>query len=123
MWLKVAQFFTVTVYRCVIHLKCSCFDIGGKGSYKIKNSSYTFKEKLYPQTTRKESVSEIPTLLKVLYLFIMYIITEWPGLEGISRIMNLQPPCHRQSHQPPHLILDQAVQPVALEEFILFIKL
>ena len=50
-------------------------------------------------------------------------ITEWPRLEGISRIMNLQPPCHRQSHQPPHLILDQAVQPVALEEFILFIKL
>ena len=38
-------------------------------------------------------------------------ITEWPGLEGTSRIMNLQPPPqHRQGHQPPHLILDQAAQ-------------
>jgi len=36
--------------------------------------------------------------------------TEWPGLEGTSRIMNLQSPYHRQSHQPPHLILDQAAQ-------------
>jgi len=24
--------------------------------------------------------------------------------------MNLQPPCQRQGHQPPHLILDQAAQ-------------
>ena len=24
--------------------------------------------------------------------------------------MNLQPPCHRQGHQPPHLILDQDAQ-------------
>ena len=32
------------------------------------------------------------------------------GLEGTSRIMNLQPPCHRQGHQPPHLILGQAAQ-------------
>ena len=37
-------------------------------------------------------------------------ITEWPRLEGTSRIMNHQPPLHRQSHQPPHLILDQAAQ-------------
>ena len=36
-------------------------------------------------------------------------ITEWPGLEGTSRIMNLQSPCHRQGHQPPHL-LDQVAQ-------------
>ena len=36
--------------------------------------------------------------------------TEWPGLEGTSRIMELQPPCHRQGHQPPHLILNQAAQ-------------
>ena len=34
----------------------------------------------------------------------------WPGLEGTSRIMKLQLPCYRQGHQPPHLILDQAVQ-------------
>jgi len=32
------------------------------------------------------------------------------GLEGTSRIMNLQPPCHRQGHQPPHLIPAQAAQ-------------
>ena len=35
-------------------------------------------------------------------------ITEWPGLEGTSRIMNLQPPA-RQGHQSPHL-LDQVAQ-------------
>jgi len=32
------------------------------------------------------------------------------GLEETSRIMKLHPPCHMQSHQPPHLILDQAAQ-------------
>ena len=37
-------------------------------------------------------------------------ITEWPRLEGTSRIMNLKSPCHRQGHQLPHLILDQAAQ-------------
>lgn len=37
-------------------------------------------------------------------------IIELSGLEGTSRIMNLQLPCHRQAQQPPHLILDQAVQ-------------
>ena len=37
-------------------------------------------------------------------------ITEWPGFEGNSRIMNLQALCHRQGHQPPHLILDQVAQ-------------
>ena len=39
---------------------------------------------------------------------LIHRITEWSGLEGTSRIMNLQPPCHRQGHQPPHLILEQA---------------
>jgi len=37
-------------------------------------------------------------------------IIEWLGLEGTSRIIKLQPPCHRQGCQPPHLILDQAAQ-------------
>ena len=37
-------------------------------------------------------------------------ITEWPRLEGTSRIMKLQPPRQRQGHQPPHLILNQAAQ-------------
>lgn len=37
-------------------------------------------------------------------------ITEWPGLEGSSRIMKLQSHVHRQGHQPPHLILDQAAE-------------
>ena len=33
----------------------------------------------------------------------------WVGRD--LKIMNLQPhPCHRQGHQPPHLILDQAAQ-------------
>lgn len=40
----------------------------------------------------------------------LYRIKEWPRLEGTWRIMNLQPPCHRQGCQPPHLILDQAAQ-------------
>jgi len=37
-------------------------------------------------------------------------IIEWLGLEGTSRIMKIQHPCHRQGHQPPHLIPDQAAQ-------------
>ena len=37
-------------------------------------------------------------------------IIEWLGLEGTSRNMKLQPLCHRHSHQPPYLILDQAAQ-------------
>ena len=35
-------------------------------------------------------------------------MTEWPRLEGTSRIMKLQPLCHSQGHQIPYLILDQA---------------
>ena len=31
-------------------------------------------------------------------------------MEGTSRIMKLQPPIHRQGHQSPYLILDQATQ-------------
>ena len=37
-------------------------------------------------------------------------ITEWHGLEGTSRVMKLHSPCHRQGHQPPHLIPAQAAQ-------------
>ena len=37
-------------------------------------------------------------------------ITEWPGLEGTSGITKLQPPCHMQGHQPPHLIPAHAAQ-------------
>ena len=32
------------------------------------------------------------------------------GLEGTSRITELQPPCHKHGCQPPLLILDQAAQ-------------
>ena len=32
------------------------------------------------------------------------------GLEGTSRIIKLQPLCHRQGCQLPYLILDQAAQ-------------
>jgi len=39
--------------------------------------------------------------------FIPHRITEWARLEGTSRIMNLQPPRHRQGRQSPGLILDQ----------------
>ena len=40
----------------------------------------------------------------------LHRITECLGLEGTSRIVNLQPPCYMQDHQPPHFILDQAAQ-------------
>jgi len=42
--------------------------------------------------------------------FTYHRIIEWPGLEGTSKINKPQLPCHRQGHQPPHLILDQAAQ-------------
>jgi len=36
---------------------------------------------------------------------------EWLGLEETPKIIKFQPPCHRQSHQPPHLmVLDQVAQ-------------
>ena len=50
------------------------------------------------------------TILDILLCKTTSSITEWPGLEGTSRIVNLQPPCHRQGHQPPHSIQDQAAQ-------------
>jgi len=37
-------------------------------------------------------------------------IIEWFGLEGTSRIIKIQPTCHRQDHQPPYLILDRDAQ-------------
>ena len=37
-------------------------------------------------------------------------ITEWLGLEGIPKIIEFQHPRHRQGHQPPDLVLDQAAQ-------------
>ena len=43
-------------------------------------------------------------------IFPHHRIREWPGLEGTSKIMNLQTPCHRQGQQSAHLILDQAAQ-------------
>jgi len=36
-------------------------------------------------------------------------IIGWLGLEGTSRIISLQPPCHMQGHQPPYVIPAQAV--------------
>ena len=38
-------------------------------------------------------------------------VTKWPGLEGTSRITNLQPHHHMQGHQLPRLILDQHDKP------------
>jgi len=38
------------------------------------------------------------------------VIIEWFGLEGTPRIIKLPPPCHRQGHPPPELVLDQAAQ-------------
>ena len=41
---------------------------------------------------------------------LIHRITESLGLEGIPRIIKFQPPCYRQGHQPPDLVLDQAAQ-------------
>jgi len=35
---------------------------------------------------------------------------EWLGLEETPRIIRFQPPSHRQGHQPPDVIVDQAAQ-------------
>ena len=43
-------------------------------------------------------------------LSLFHRITEWLGLEGTSRIINLLSLCCSQGHQPSHLILDQAAQ-------------
>ena len=37
-------------------------------------------------------------------------IIEWPGLEGTPRSMKFQPPCHRQGHQSPDLVVDQVAK-------------
>ena len=37
-------------------------------------------------------------------------LIEWLGLEGTSRIIRFQPPCHRQGWQPLDQVLDQAAQ-------------
>ena len=60
--------------------------------------------------SRTRSLENHASLTALMYNLINQRITEWPGLEGTSRIMKLQPPRHRQNHQPPHLILDQAAQ-------------
>jgi len=39
-----------------------------------------------------------------------YRIVEWFGLEGTLKIIKFQTPCHRQSHQPPYMVLDQVAQ-------------
>jgi len=37
-------------------------------------------------------------------------IIEWLGLEGIPRTIMFQPPCNRQGHQTPDLVLDRVAQ-------------
>ena len=57
--------------------------------YECNRDVYSVKWKFRdttPQKVIKKFVFE--------YLLLQnHRITEWPGLEGISRIMNLQPPC------------------------------
>ena len=61
-------------------------------------------------------VSMIEIVYVELFTAIFYLteqdhrITEWSGLEGTLRIMNLQPPLRRQGHQPSRLIPAQAAQ-------------
>jgi len=72
---------------------------------------------LWPRVRRKRAaqpggVTEKPdqfaqSLLKLVYF---HRVIKWLGLEGTSRIMKLRPLHHRQSHQPPNLILAQAAQ-------------
>jgi len=62
----------------------------------------------------KQLVSQFSLFKGFSFAFIYFIIqhksTEKLGLEGTSGIIKLQPPCHRQGHQPPCVILDQAAQ-------------
>ena len=53
---------------------------------------------------------EIYSVCQGVLMHCCHRIIEWLGLEGTSRIIKLQPLCHRQGHQPPYLILDQAAQ-------------
>ena len=51
-----------------------------------------------------------PDLVSDSLAYVVPHIIEWLGLEGTSRIIKLQPPCHRQGHQHLYVILDQAAQ-------------
>ena len=58
-------------------------------------------------------VRDVPTCKHIVR--ILFEVTESEsqgglGWKGPQESMNLQPPCHRQGHQPPHLILDLAAQ-------------
>ena len=57
-------------------------------------------------------IKDLPVVILILHAQTMsnHRITECPSLEGTSRIIKLQPPCHRQGHQPLYFILDQAAQ-------------
>jgi len=35
---------------------------------------------------------------------------EWLGLEGTTRIIKFPPPCYRQGHQPPNMVLEQVAR-------------
>jgi len=37
-------------------------------------------------------------------------MVECLGLAGTPRIIKFQPPCHRQGHQPPDLVLDEVAR-------------
>jgi len=61
-------------------------------------------------TNRSSSVLQVPVSKCSLTTHFPDVESEWPRLEGASRMMNLQPPHHRQGHQLPRFILDQAAQ-------------
>ena len=50
------------------------------------------------------------SLIKNPTVYCDHRIIEWLELEGISRIINFQLPCHRQGYQPPYLVPEQVAQ-------------
>ena len=99
------------ICKCYIQIK----DLTPRGVVNPASISPTFKHLmstfvLIKQNSQKQAEAlSTASFLCHCYLFSQnHRATEWCGLEGTSRIMKLQPLYHRQGHQPPYLILDQA---------------
>ena len=87
------------------HLKNLCLKI----AIFLQNNKYWIFLSVYFRFLSLQNMANLDFMLCeyecwILFFYKNHRITEWPGLEGTSRIMKLQPPHHRQGHQPPHLI-------------------
>jgi len=69
-----------------------------------------FCSKILEAECRSQSSEVFGTEFFISFSDFFSVLIVWLGLEGTSKIINLQSPCCMQGHQPPHLILDQAAQ-------------